>query len=348
MYRYLKNVIFKFDPELDHHIAEFCLKNFAPLPLVNDFIASQFYYFDESLKQEVLGIPFNNPVGMAGGFDKNAKMIEGLSTMGFGFIEVGSVTLQPQEGNPKPRIFRFVQEESIQNAMGFNNDGAHIIASRLKKIYPYVTPIAINLGKNKDAPDALKNYEENLKVFKDLGDLYVFNVSSPNTPNLRDLQNEAFVKELFAMARRYTDKPLFLKICPDNGIDSMLKVCESALSGGASGFIATNTTTDYSLLKNSKDIGGISGRALRNKSREVFYELAKEFFGKATLIAVGGIFDGEEAYSRIKMGASLVQIYSALIFEGPSVCKNINQEIIKMLKRDGFEHISQAIGADLK
>lgn len=348
VYRYLRNVIFKIDPEVDHHIVEFCLRHFAPLPLINDFLANQFCYFDESLSQEVLGMKFYNPVGLAAGFDKNATMIEGLALMGFGFIEAGSTTLHPQPGNPKPRIFRFVAEESIQNAMGFNNDGAIAIAERLKKIYPFQIPIAVNLGKNKTAEDALKNYEENLKVFKDLGDFYVFNVSSPNTPNLRDLQNESFVKELFSMARTHTSKPLFLKVCPDNLIDNTLKVCESAISGGADGIVATNTTMDYSLLRSPKNIGGISGRALRNKSREAFYEIAKAFFGKATLVAVGGIFDGEEAYSRIKMGASLVEIYSAMIFEGPSVCKKINQEIANLLRQDGYNHISEAIGADIK
>lgn len=348
MYRYLRNVLFKFDPELDHSVVEFCLKNFAPLPLVSDWMASQFCYVDECLESEVEGMKFYNPVGLAAGFDKNATMIGGLSLMGFGFLELGSVTLLSQAGNSKPRLFRFIEEESIQNAMGFNNDGAEIIAQRIQKSYPNKIPLILNLGKNKTAEDALKNYEENLKILKDLGDAYVFNISSPNTPNLRDLQNESFVKELFAMARSYSSKPLFLKVCPDNSIDATLKVCESAIGSGANGIIATNTTTDYSLLQFPKNIGGISGRALRNKSREVFYEISKAFFGQATLIASGGIYDGDEAYSRIKMGASLVEIYSALIFEGPSVCKNINQEISKLLKADGFGHISEAIGVDIK
>lgn len=348
VYRYLRNVIFKIDPEIDHHIVEFCLKHFSTLPVINDFLANQFCYFDESLSQEVLGMKFYNPVGLGAGFDKNATMLEGLALMGFGFIEAGSVTLYAQPGNPKPRIFRFVAEESIQNAMGFNNDGASVISERLKKIYPFKIPIAINLGKNKTAEDALKNYEENLKVFKDLGDFYVFNISSPNTPNLRDLQNESFVKELFSMAKGHTNKPLFIKVCPDNKIENTLKVCESAISSGAQGIVATNTTMDYSLVRSPKDIGGISGRALRNKSREVFYEIAKAFFGKATLIAVGGIFDGEEAYTRIKMGASLVEVYSAMIFEGPSLCKKINQEIANLLRQDGYNHISEAIGVDIR
>lgn len=348
VYPLLRNVLFRFDAEFDHHLVEFCLKHFAPLPLINDWMAKEFCFVDERLQNEVLGLKFYNPVGLAAGFDKNAKMIEGLSLLGFGFLELGSVTYSPQDGNPKPRLFRFIKEESLQNAMGFNNDGSIKIAERIAQFYPYQIPLWINLGKNKDATDALKNYEENLKVLKNLGDLFVFNVSSPNTPNLRDLQNEGFISELFAMARSHTDKPLFLKICPDNMIEVTLKVCESAINAGAKGIIATNTTTDYSLLPSHREYGGISGKALRNKSREVFYEISNAFFKKATLIASGGIFDGEEAYSRIKMGASLVEIYSALVFEGPSVCKKINQEIVNLLRCDGFEHISEAIGVDVR
>lgn len=348
MYSLLRNVLFRFDAEFDHRLAEFYLRHFAPLPLVNDWMAKEFCYVDERLKNEVLGQKFYNPVGIGAGFDKNAKMIEGLSLLGFGFLELGSVTYLPQNGNPKPRLFRFVREESLQNAMGFNNDGSIRIAERIAQTYPYRIPLWINLGKNKDATDALKNYEENLRIFKDLGDGFVFNISSPNTPNLRDLQNENFVNELFAMARSHTDKPLFLKICPDNKIEATLKVCQSAISAGAQGIVATNTTTDYSLLPSHREYGGISGKALCAKSREVFYEISNAFFKKAILIASGGIFNGEEAYSRIKMGASLVEVYSALVFEGPSVCKKINQEIADLLRIDGFEHISEAIGVDVK
>lgn len=346
MYPFLRNILFRFDAEFDHRLVEFCLRYFAPLPLINDWMAGTFCLKDERLQNEILGLKFYNPVGLAAGFDKNAKMIEGLSLLGFAFLELGSITYSSQSGNPKPRIFRFVKEESLQNAMGFNNDGAIKIAERIARYYPYQIPLWINLGKNKDAVDALKNYEENLKILKNLGDLFVFNVSSPNTPNLRDLQNEQFVSELFSMARSYTQKPLFLKICPDNTIEATLKVCESAIDAGANGIVATNTTTDYSLLSSHREYGGISGKALRNKSREVFYEISNAFFKKAVLVASGGIFDGEEAYSRIKMGASLVEVYSALIFEGPSLCKKINQEIVHLLRRDGFEHISEAIGVD--
>ncbi|PAF47669.1 dihydroorotate dehydrogenase (quinone) [Helicobacter sp. 12S02232-10] len=349
VYKTLRNLLFKLEPETAHRLTEIFLKTVSGFSFLQELMANRFCDENEVLKNQVCGLDFYNPIGLAAGFDKNATMIKGLSALGFGFLEVGTLTKHPQKGNPKPRLFRYLQEESLQNAMGFNNEGSVKVASRISKIYPYALPIGINLGKNKSVAqeDALKNYEDVLKDFLSFGDYYVFNLSSPNTPNLRDLQNSIFVKELFLMAKGHTSKPIFLKISPDMEIDSMLKVCDQAIESGADGIIATNTTIDYSLLSSAKDIGGISGAVLKSKSAEVFKEIAKAFFGKAALIAAGGIDDAEEAYKRIKMGASLVQIYTGLIFKGPALCKNINQEIIQLLQRDGFLNLKDAIGADL-
>ena len=349
MYKTLRNLLFKLDAESAHKLAETFLSHIAPKPLIQDLMVRNFCHHDEALANQICGLRFQNPIGMGAGFDKNATMIKGLATLGFGFLELGTITKRPQKGNPKPRLFRHIEEESIQNAMGFNNDGAKKIASRLKQNYPFALPLGVNLGKNKDIEqsDALKDYEGVLEEFLGLGDYFIFNLSSPNTPNLRDLQNESFVDELFCMARSHTDKPLFLKISPDMAVDSMLGVCEKAIAKGASGIIATNTTIDYSLLKAPKDIGGISGRALAGKSLEVFKILAQSFFKKTTLISVGGIHNATQAYERIRLGASLLQVYSALIFEGPALCKQINSELAELIKRDGFENISEVIGIDL-
>ncbi|PAF43907.1 quinone-dependent dihydroorotate dehydrogenase [Helicobacter sp. 11S03491-1] len=349
-YKRIRNILFKFDPEIIHSITETLLQKASSLSLVQEILIKNFCYESEKLHNNICGLNFYNPVGLAAGFDKNATLIQGMGALGFGFLEIGSVTKNAQKGNPKPRLFRHVEEESIQNAMGFNNQGSQKIASRLAKSYPFVLPIGINLGKNKSIPieDTLKNYEEVLKDFLSLGDYYVFNLSSPNTPNLRDLQNTTFVGELFLMAREYTSKPLFLKISPDMPIDSLLEVCQKAIDSGGSGIIATNTTIDYSLVCSPKNIGGISGGALRNKSAEIFKELAKVFFDKTILISAGGIDSGEEAYKRIKMGASLVQVYTGLIFKGPCLCKNINHEIEELLNKDGFLSLKEAIGVDLK
>ncbi|PAF46636.1 dihydroorotate dehydrogenase (quinone) [Helicobacter sp. 12S02634-8] len=350
VYKKLRSVLFKLDPENAHYLAEIFLKSVSTSSVLQEILANQFCYENEILHNQICGLDFYNPIGLAAGFDKNATMVRGLCALGFGFLEVGTLTKHAQNGNPKPRLFRYLQEESLQNAMGFNNQGALKAAARLAQIYPYTLPIGINLGKNKSIPtqDALKNYEEVLCDFLSLGDYYVFNLSSPNTPNLRDLQNVSFVKELFMMAREHTNKPIFLKISPDMPKDTMLSVCEQAILCQASGIIATNTSVDYTLLWGTRDFGGISGAVLKSKSAEVFESLAKAFFGQTILIAAGGIDDAQEAYKRIKMGASLVQVYTGLIFKGPALCKQINQEIAQYLQRDGFLNLRDAIGVDLK
>lgn len=348
MYQNFKQLLFKLDAEKAHNLAELFLRKIAPLPLVQDFLAWQFVHYDKRLTNTLDSLCFPNPVGISAGFDKNATMLKGLSTLGFGFIEVGTITQAPQSGNPKPRLFRFPQAHSLQNMMGFNNAGVSKIAKRLQQCYPFSIPIGVNIGKNKiiAQSDSLQNYENTLKELVNLADYFVFNVSSPNTPQLRDLQNKSFVASLFKMARQHTQKPVFLKISPDMHTDDMLEVIESAIKHGCSGIIATNTSIDYSLLQGAKDQGGISGEALKQCSREVFASIAKEFFGKTLLISAGGIDNANEAYDRIKMGASLVQIYTGLIYQGPSLPKRINEGIIENLEADGFHHISEAIGAN--
>ena len=347
MYPIIRDFLFRFDAERIHHLAEFFLSKVANKPFIQDVMLSNFFSYDPRLENEVLGLKFPNPVGLGAGFDKNGVMVEGLGLLGFGYLELGTVTKNPQSGNIKPRLWRHIDEQSLQNAMGFNNNGSRVIAKNIAKIYPFSIPIGINLGKNKDAKDALDSYSEVLKDFLDLGDYYVFNLSSPNTPNLRDLQNVDFVNELFCMAREFTKKPILLKISPDMEVDSMLKTCEMAIKKGASGIIATNTTIDYALLKAPKDRGGISGRALREKSKEVFKILAQSFFKKTVLVSVGGIDSVDEAYERIRLGASLIQVFSHFIYHGPSLSKDLNAGLLERLRRDGFDHISQAVGVDL-
>ncbi len=348
MYDRCKQMLFKLDAEKAHNVAEFFLRKIAPLPLVQDLMAWQFVRCDERLANTLDSVFFPNPVGLSAGFDKNATMLKGLSALGFGFLEVGTITQAPQSGNPKPRLFRFPQSQSLQNMMGFNNNGVIKIAKRLKKLYPFCLPIGANIGKNKIIvqSDSLQNYENTLLELLDLADYFVFNVSSPNTPKLRDLQNKTFIASLCKMARRHTDKPIFVKISPDMHTDDMLEVIESAIKHGCSGIIAANTSIDYSLLQGAKDQGGISGGALKERSREVFERIAKEFFGKTLLVSSGGIDNADEAYERIKMGASLVQIYTGLIYQGPSLPKCINEGILARMQADGFAHISEVIGAN--
>lgn len=349
MYKKLRKYIFKFDPEFMHECTENALIFAQAMPFVLENLAKRFCMANDALKSRVCGLDFYNPVGLAAGFDKNATMTKALLSLGFSHIELGTITPKPQDGNPKPRIFRYANERSIQNAMGFNNDGAKNIARRVARIYPFAVPLGINIGKNKitSAEKTLFDYKKLVSAFRDLGDYFTINLSSPNTPNLRDFQNDEFVKTLFLEIRAQTNKPIFLKISPDMSVDSMLGVCFSAVENGASGIIATNTTIDYALLKGARDFGGLSGEVLRKKSREVFQILSENLFGKTTLISVGGIADGSEAYERIKLGASLVQIYSGMIFEGPSIVRDINEEILEFLREDGFKNITEAVGKGL-
>jgi len=349
-YEMLKKILFFFSPENAHNIAEFVFKFFSNYcQVVPSYLVTKYFVTDKMLEQRLFDVTFLNPVGIAAGFDKNATMIKMLTSLGFGHVEYGTMTPLAQSGNKKPRMFRYPEFQTIQNAMGFNNDGMNKIAKRVKKIYPYVTPLGANIGKNKDTTqeNALEDYKQLIETFKELSDYLVINISSPNTPGLRDLQNEEFIKKLFTIAKSMTRKPILLKIAPDLEIADAIDVCRVALENGADGIIATNTTIDYSLLPNSKDFGGLSGKVLKEKSYNLFKELAKEFFGKTTLISVGGIDSAEEAYRRIKAGASLVQIYSSFIFGGPKLVKEINEGVKEMMKRDGFNHISEVIGSDL-
>jgi len=349
-YQSIKPLLFKLQPENAHHVAETVLRlpNICQIPF-NFFLESHFIT-DEILTQELFGRTFYNPVGLGAGFDKNATMIRGIQTLGFGYTEIGTVTPKPQPGNPKPRMFRHIKEESIQNAMGFNNDGAYKVIKRLKKRYPFTTPIGINIGKNKITPEkeAINDYTHLIKAFDGLGDYFVINISSPNTPGLRDLQNEEFITKLFAEAKALTDMPILLKIAPDMEPEDAVALTTLAVEKGADGIIATNTTIDYSLVKHPKNIGGISGAVLKEKSFKIFEAIAKELYGKTTLISVGGIDSAQEAYKRIKAGASLVQILSGIVFHGPDMIMNINRELIELLRADGYTNITQAIGADRK
>ena len=348
-YHKIRPWLFKLDPEQAHSLVKTVLQKLPKIPFADDILLKiSDGYRSDMLKTKVCGLDFYNPIGLAAGFDKDGEMIEALGALGFGFLELGTITKIPQTGNPKPRLFRHIDEQSLQNEMGFNNRGSKEFALKMLKHHPFSIPLGINIGKNKDVEikDSLYNYEDALKDVLKVGDYYVFNVSSPNTPKLRDLQNEKFVQELFEMAQQYTKKPVFLKISPDEDIDKMLEVCDSALSSGASGIISTNTTLDSSLLARPKN-GGISGEALKQKSLEVLGEITKAFYGRGVIMSVGGISSAKDVYQRIRMGASLVQIYTAFIYEGPTLCSNISKELEIFLRADGFSNISEAVGAEL-
>lgn len=349
-YENIKKYLFQLEPETAHNLVEFLLKVAPTVPFALNSFVEQNFVIDEKLKQNIFGVDFLNPVGLGAGFDKNGTMIQSMLALGFGFTEVGTVTPVAQAGNEKPRMFRYPEFESVQNAMGFNNNGSYELQQKVKALYPFSIPIGVNIGKNKTTSqeNALDDYKHLIKSFSDICDYMVINISSPNTPNLRDLQNEEFIKALFSMAKELTNKPILLKIAPDMEIDVAIALCNCAIASGANGIIATNTTVDYQLLSGCQTFGGLSGKVLQEKSYTLFKEIAKELYGKTTLISVGGIDSPQEAYKRLKAGASLVQVYSAMIFKGPSLIGDINQGILKLMKDDGYNHISDVIGSDLR
>lgn len=378
MYQNLKKMLFKFDPETAHKIAENSLifaQNLSPLRKI---LAKNFTYQDEILSQNLLGLNFLNPLGMAGGFDKNATMLSGLFALGFGFVEFGTFTPKAQNGNEKPRLFRLIDENSLQNAMGFNNLGAKFIKENVTKflgkfranfnanftnlarenldtnsalnLTKFSHPIIANIGKNKITPnkDALSDYLYLTREFNELCDLFLINVSSPNTPNLRALQDEKFIATLLKEMKNLTKSPILFKIAPDMSEKTAISLCNCAVENGASGVVINNTSVDYALTKNARSIGGISGELIKEKSRVLFKAVARELFGRTILISCGGISDANEAYERIKFGANLVEIFTSFIYKGPGLARNLNENLAILLRTDGFKNIREAVGVNLK
>ncbi|HVS00411.1 MAG TPA: quinone-dependent dihydroorotate dehydrogenase [Thermoanaerobaculia bacterium] len=349
LYSTLRRLLFRLDAETSHDLGIASLRALQALPSLARRLAAQNLVADPRLRQVLFGRDFLNPVGLAAGFDKNAAGIGAMQALGFGFVEVGTVTPQPQPGNPRPRMFRYPEAESLQNALGFNNQGMAAMRARLEEACPAPLPVGVNIGKNKATPQerAPDDYETLLRGLAGYADYIVVNLSSPNTPGLRDLQNEAFVRGVLATAARITTKPVLVKISPDLEPDAAASLSEAAVDAGAAGIVATNTTVDYALLPGARDFGGLSGKVLRDKSFQVFEAVARRLFGRAVLVSVGGIGgSGEEAYRRLRAGASLVQVYTALVYQGPSLARRINEELLASMDRDGVKGIAEVIGAD--
>jgi dihydroorotate dehydrogenase len=347
-YPALRRLLFRLDSERAHGLGMAALRTVQAMPGIADGLVRRNLVAAGPLRQKLFGRELLNPVGLAAGFDKDAVAVRAMPALGFGFVEVGTVTPLPQPGNPRPRLFRHPAERSLQNALGFNNGGMAALRARLERLYPFDLPLGVNLGKNKATPPerALADYETLIRGLHPFCDYLVVNLSSPNTPGLRDLQNEDFLRSLFSIAKGITAKPILVKIAPDLEPAQAVALSETAVGAGAAGIIATNTTVDYSLVRAAKDFGGLSGQCLREKSFLVFEAVAKALFGKAVLISVGGIDSGEEAYRRLRAGASLVQVYTALIYEGPSLPRRINEELLRLMERDGVKGIGEVIGAD--
>ncbi len=318
------------------------------LPPVRALLARYNTVDEACLAQTVLGRTYPNPVGLAAGFDKDGERLRDWGHLGFGFVEVGTVTPFAQPGNEKPRLFRLERERSLQNAMGFNNAGGEALLERLKQVYPMAYPIGVNLGKNRDTPaeKALDDYLDLIRLLEGYCDYFVINLSSPNTPGLRDLENPAYVREIMTAAAQSTLRPILLKVSPDNPLEETVALSTAAVDAGASGIIATNTTVDYGLSARAKDFGGISGALLREKSFRVLEALAEALYGRTILMSVGGIDSAEEAWRRIRAGANLVQVYTALIYKGPCLIGRINRALADYVRDAGLNSLADAVGMD--
>ncbi|MFP6583436.1 MAG: quinone-dependent dihydroorotate dehydrogenase [Candidatus Hydrogenedentota bacterium] len=348
IYSLLKNIVFQLDAERAHRLGMSVLSALQRQAWLLHHVAKRNRVLDKRLNQTLFNVPFENPVGLAAGFDKNAEVLQAWAGLGFGFVEVGTVTPKSQPGNPKPRLFRIPEEQTIQNAMGFNNHGMRAMRERVRPQYPLHFPLGINLGKNKSTPNehAIDDYLTLIPELDGMCDYLVLNLSSPNTPGLRELENPKSIKSLFTQATELTDTPMLLKVSPDSDAAYTVDLCATAVDAGATGIIATNTSIDYTLTPKAKDFGGLSGAVIREKSFAIFDAIAEELYGKAVLISVGGIDSGNEAYRRLKAGASLVQVYSALIYEGPALIRRINRELLDCIEMSGYDHITDAIGVN--
>jgi dihydroorotate dehydrogenase len=310
---------------------------------------------DPLLASELWGLTFANPLGLAAGFDKDARVVAATLGLGFGFVEVGSVTPRPQPGNPKPRIFRLPEDGAVINRLGFNNAGMEAARTRLaafRKRGWVRGPVGINLGKNKDSADAAGDYVLGAAALSPLADYLVVNVSSPNTPGLRALQGRAELEDLLGRVLAALPEPappLLVKIAPDLTAEDKADIAAVALSLGISGLIATNTTIARPAgLKGAarSEAGGLSGRPLFGPSTAVLGDLYRLTEGKIPLIGVGGIASGADAYRKIRAGASLVQLYTGLVYGGPALVGRIKTELARLLREDGFASVSAAVGAD--
>jgi dihydroorotate dehydrogenase len=331
-YRFLRPLLFRLDAETGHEVGLAALRAAQAIPGWTAFGLRRSRAADPRLARQLLGTTFPNSIGLAAGFDKDGRAVRGLAALGFGFVEIGTVTPLAQPGNPRPRMFRHPKLKTLQNALGFNNRGmAAMVAAltALERLGPPPVPLGINLGKNKATPPerAIDDYEILLRGLERFADYLVINLSSPNTPGLRDLQNESFLRELFRRAATITTKPILVKISPDLIPTAAIELTTAALDLGAAGLIATNTTIDYDLVPGCEPRGGLSGRILRARSFATLQAIAPRIRDRGVLISVGGIDSGDEALRRLDAGAHLVQLYTGMVFEGPGLPRRMAREM---------------------
>ena len=350
LYDAAKPALFLLPPETAHNAVHRGLKAVQDTP-VETLLGERYAVTDDRLQQSVFGCEFPTPVGVAAGFDKNAEIPRVLTALGFGHVEIGGVTAERQPGNPQPRLFRLPEDNALINRMGFNNEGADRIGDRLDREPQPDVPLGVNIGKSKSTPlaEAADDYLYTYERVADAGDYFAVNVSSPNTPGLRSLQNRESLEAILGGLKDAGAAPLLVKLSPDlpdPAVEEALAVVDDL---DLDGVIATNTTTSRpeSLQNpNQAETGGLSGKPIEDDATDQIRFIAERT--DVPIIGVGGVSDAEGAYEKIRAGANLVQLYTGLVFEGPAIARDINAGLLNLLERDGFDSIGDAVGVDLK
>jgi dihydroorotate dehydrogenase len=340
LYPLVRSFAFALDAERAHRLTIAGLKRMpAPRPPS----------FPQSLRSTVAGLDFPSPVGLAAGFDKDAEVAAQMLGLGFGFVEVGTVTPKPQPGNPKPRLFRLREDRAVINRMGFNNEGQGAALERLRRLTHVHGIIGVNVGANKDSTDRIADYVAGVKAMSPVAAYLTINISSPNTPGLRQLQDEGALDELLAAVRSSgVDKPIFLKVAPDLEKDDPERIVRAAIDHRIAAIIVSNTTVARPPLKSSLagEAGGLSGRPLKAPALDALRKFRGASAGEIPLIGVGGIENADDAWARIRAGASLVQLYSAMVYEGPGIARRIASGLANRLDRERFANIAEAVGTE--
>ena len=332
--------LFMLDPETAHGLSLAALK---ALPLPESRI-------DPVLRSTVAGIDFSGPLGAAPGYDKNGEVPDALLRLGFGFAEVGTVTPLAQAGNPRPRLFRLAEDRAVINRMGFNNAGAEALLARLKARAGRPGVVGVNIGANKDSPDRIADYAQLARIMAPVATYLTVNISSPNTPGLRALQDEGALAALLdavLAARGGEGPPVFLKLAPDLEPADIDAICRIAIERRLGALIVSNTTITRPALRSrhADEVGGLSGEPLRDLAHQRLCDFRSASGGAIPLVGVGGIATAEDAWARIRAGASLVQLYSAMVYEGPGLARRINAGLVRLMQRDGFSTIAEAVGS---
>ncbi|MEF8772861.1 quinone-dependent dihydroorotate dehydrogenase [Halodesulfurarchaeum sp.] len=348
MYGSLRQLLFRLPPETAHEVVVTSLRAGQREPFLS-LLESRLQVRDPRLQTTVFDTEFPNPVGVAAGFDKNARIPRILGTLGFGHIEIGAITAEGQPGNPRPRLFRLPEDKAIINRMGFNNAGADVVADRLATTDPAV-PIGANIGKTKTTPleDAPADYLYSYEQVASDADFFVVNVSSPNTPGLRELQDREPLEAILSTLSDAGAHPLLVKLSPDLHKEAIADVVELAETVGLDGIVATNTTIrrpDSLAGDNASETGGLSGKPIADRATQTVRFVAKRT--DLPVVGVGGIFTAADAYEKIRAGADLVQLYTGFIYQGPTVARDINNGLLDLLEADGFDSVGAAVGADL-